>query len=44
MSAGTSFQAVWFLSAETPLTRRLLVYFAPGAYSGVCWREILLTP
>src|ERR1019366_5025102 len=32
MSAGTSFPAVWFLSAVTPLTRRLLVYFASGAY------------
>jgi hypothetical protein len=32
LSAGTSFQAVYFLSALTPLTRRLLVYFAPGAY------------
>jgi hypothetical protein len=29
---GTSFPAVWFLPAETPLTRRLLVYFASGAY------------
>jgi hypothetical protein len=33
MSAGTSFPAVWFLSAVTPLTRRLLVYFASGAYT-----------
>jgi hypothetical protein len=32
MSAGTSFPAVWFLPAETPLTRRLLVYFDSGAY------------
>src|ERR1019366_7593231 len=29
----TSFPAVWFLSAVTPLTRRLLVYFDSGAYS-----------
>jgi hypothetical protein len=33
MSAGTSFPAVWFLPAETPLTRRLLVYFDSGAYT-----------
>jgi hypothetical protein len=33
MSAGTSFQAVWFLPAETTLTRRLLVYFDSGAYT-----------
>jgi hypothetical protein len=33
MSAGTSFSAVWFLPAQTPLTRRSLVYFAPGAYT-----------
>ena len=33
MSAGTSFPAVWFLSAVTPLTRRLLVYFDSGAYT-----------
>ena len=33
MSDGTSFLAVWFCSAQaTPLTRRLLVYFASGAY------------
>jgi hypothetical protein len=32
MSAGTSFPAVWFLPAVTPLTRRLLVYFDSGAY------------
>ena len=32
MSAGTSFPAVWFLPAVTPLTRRLLAYFASGAY------------
>jgi hypothetical protein len=35
MSAGTSFPAVWFLPAVTPLTRRLLVYFASGAYNTV---------
>src|SRR5215218_6934233 len=29
---GTSFSAVYFLPAQTPLTRRLLVYFASGAY------------
>jgi hypothetical protein len=33
MFDGTSFPAVYFLSAETPLTRRLLVYFRSGAYS-----------
>src|ERR1039458_6830517 len=33
MSAGTSFPAVWFLPAVTPLTRRLLVYFDSGAYT-----------
>lgn len=33
MFGGTSFPAVCFLSAETPLTRRLLVYFASGAYT-----------
>jgi hypothetical protein len=33
MFDGTSFPAVCFLSAETPLTRRLLVYFRSGAYS-----------
>jgi hypothetical protein len=27
----TSFYAVYFLRAETPLKRRLLVYFASGA-------------
>jgi hypothetical protein len=32
MFDGTSFPAVCFLSAETPLTRRLLVYFRSGAY------------
>jgi hypothetical protein len=32
MFDGTSFPAVYFLSAETPLTRRLLVYFRSGAY------------
>jgi len=32
MFDGTSFPAVCFLSAETPLTRRLLVYFDSGAY------------
>ena len=32
MSVGTSFPAVWFSSAATPLTRRLLVYFDSGAY------------
>jgi hypothetical protein len=37
MSAGTSFPAVWFLPAVTPLTRRLLVYFDSGAY-----KEVLL--
>jgi hypothetical protein len=34
MSAGTSFPAVYFLPAVTPLTRRLLVYFDSGAYNG----------
>ncbi len=33
MFDGTSFPAVYFPSAETPLTRRLLVYFASSAYS-----------
>jgi hypothetical protein len=33
MFDGTSFPAVCFLSAETPLTRRLLVYFRSGAYT-----------
>jgi hypothetical protein len=33
MFDGTSFPAVYFLSAETPLTRRLLVYFRSGAYT-----------
>jgi hypothetical protein len=33
MFDGTSFPAVWFYSAVTPLTRRLLVYFDSGAYT-----------
>jgi len=32
---GTSFSAVYFLPAQTPLTRRLLVYFASGAYTAI---------
>jgi hypothetical protein len=36
MFDGTSFPAVYFPSAATPLTRRLLVYFASGAYRPGC--------